>query len=72
MSHMTVDIFIEIRGRIDSHELYDVIGRHGVIVTDLGEQTLVYGNISTAIIAPIITTCATFGDCHAHITRPTN
>lgn len=70
MTIMTVDIFIEIRGQINSHELYDVIGCHGVNVTDLGEQTLVYGNTNIANIAPIITTCATFGDCQAHITRP--
>ena len=71
MTIMTVDIFIEIRGQINSHELYDAIERHGANVTDLGEQTLVYGNTDIANIAPIITTCATFGDCHAHITRQT-
>ena len=68
---MTLDIFIEIKGKFNSRELWSGIERTGVNLTDLGESVLVYGNTELANIAPIITTCAAFGeDLHIHITRP--
>ena len=69
---MKIDIYIEIRGDFESRELWDAIETTGVNVTDLGDTTLVYGNIEIAHLARIITTCAAFGDCHIHTTRPIN
>lgn len=68
---MTLDIFIEIKGKFNSRELWSGIERTGVNLTDIGDSVLVYGNTELANIAPIITTCAALGeDLHIHITRP--
>ena len=68
---MTLDIFIEIKGKFDSRELWTAIEHTGVNLTDVGDCVLVYGNTTHANLAPIITTCAAFGeDMHVHITLP--
>lgn len=70
---MRVDIFIELKGQINSTELWEDLEATGANVTDLGDQTLVYGNIDIASLAKITTTCAIFSeDIHIHATRPIN
>jgi len=68
---MTVDIFIELRGQINSTELWEAIKDTGANVTDIGDQTLVYGNVNIGKLAKLVTTCAAFSeDVRIHITRP--
>lgn len=64
---MRVDIFIDIRERIDSRELWQELEATGVNVTDMGDHTLVYGTIPTGKITFILLTCLKFGEAIATI-----
>ena len=65
---MKLDIFIDIRERINSKALWDILEGTGANVTDLGTKTLVYGTISMEFVQPVLMTCLEFGDAIATIT----
>lgn len=64
---MKLDIFIDIRERIDSQELWLELENTGVNVTDLGANTIVYGTVPTGKITFILLTCLKFGEAIATI-----
>lgn len=65
---MKLDVFIDIRERINSRALWDILEGTGANVTDLGTNTLVYGTISIEYVQAVLTTCLEFGDAIATIT----
>lgn len=64
---MKLDIFIDIRERINSRELWKELESTGVNVTDLGVNTLVYGTVPAREITFILLTCLKFGEAIATI-----
>lgn len=65
---MKLDIFIDIRERINSRALWDALDGTGVAVTDLGTNTLVYGTVEIENTQIVLMTCLTFGNAIATIT----
>lgn len=65
---MKIDIFVDIRDRIESRELWEELENTGVNVTDLGTNTLVYGTIKMDKLNFILLTCLKFGDAITTIT----
>ena len=67
---MKLDVFIDIRERINSRALWSMLEDTGVNITDLGTNTLVYGTIELEFLTTVLTTCLEFGDAIATITPP--
>lgn len=67
---MKLDVFIDIRERINSQALWGYLEDTGINVTDLGTNTLVYGTIELKNLTLVLTTCLEFGDAIATITPP--
>lgn len=67
---MKLDVFIDIRDRIDSRTLWNRLEDTGINVTDLGTHTLVYGTIEQKDLTRTIATCQEFGDSIATISPP--
>lgn len=65
---MKLDVFIDIRERINSRSLWTMLEDTGVNITDLGTNTLVYGTIELEFLTTVLTTCLEFGDAIATIT----
>ena len=65
---MKLDVFIDIRERINSRALWAMLEDTGINITDLGTNTLVYGTIELADLTTVLTTCLEFGDAIATIT----
>lgn len=64
---MKVDIFIDIRERIDSRELWNELEATGCNVTDMGTHTLVHGTVPTGKITFILLVCLKYGEAIATI-----
>ena len=65
---MKLDVFIDIRERINSRVLWEYLEDTGINVTDLGTNVLVYGTIELENLTTVLTTCLEFGDAIATIT----
>lgn len=57
-----------INGKIDSRELWDDLNRYDVNVTDLGEVTYVYGQVSMYDSLFVIDICRKYGDTISEVT----
>lgn len=57
-----------IKGKIDSKELWNDICRYDVNVTDMGEVTFVYGQVSMYDSMFIIDICRKYGDITSEVT----
>ena len=57
-----------IKGKIDSRELWDDIKDYDVNVTDLGEVTYVYGQVSMYDSLFVIDICRKYGDTISEVT----
>lgn len=57
-----------INGKIDSRELWDDIKNYDVNVTDLGEVTYVYGQVSMYDSLFVIDICRKYGDTISEVT----
>ena len=66
---MLVHFFIEISGKINSLELYELIKQDGVNLTDLGDYTLVYGDAYIAQALQIVYNCALYGNIKVELTH---
>ena len=64
---MKVSVFITIRGKIDSIELYEVLKGYGMNVTDLIDKTLVYATCSLEDAISVIEICSAYGDFTANV-----
>lgn len=69
-----VDFYVEIKGQIDSRALWDALcafdhyeetHQHVINVTDLGNRTLVYGNLPFLQAAAVVGICEQFGETKA-------
>lgn len=59
---MRVELWVEIKGKIDSKALYDIIGHQGMNVTELDDKTLVYGECYILTASQVIYHCSLFGE----------
>ena len=59
---------VEIRGKIDSKELYQDLEGYNLNVTDLGEMTYVYGQSSMYDSMFILDICRKYGDITSEVT----
>ena len=57
-----------INGKIDSRELWDDLNSYDVNVTDLGEVTYVYGQVSMYDSLFVIDICRKYGDTISEVT----
>jgi len=65
---MKVTVFVQIIGKINSRELWELVQHLGDInVTDCVEKTLVYGECYLEQASRVIFHCALFGDCTIEI-----
>lgn len=66
---MKVTIFVQIIGRINSRELWEIIEPFGVNLTDMGDKTLVYGECYLETASRIVFHCSLFGNTMTEITH---
>ena len=55
-------LMVEIKGRINSRALWSLISKYNVSCTDLGEMTLVYGEVPFDDAVDVVAFCSMFGD----------
>lgn len=63
-----VYVNVEIKGKIDSRELYQDLQGYDLNVTDLGEATFVYGQTTMYNSMFIIDICRKYGDINSEVT----
>ena len=63
-----VYVNVEIKGKIDSKELYQDLDGYNLNVTDLGEMTYVYGQSSMYDSMFILDICRKYGDITSEVT----
>ena len=66
---MRFEYFIEIKGIINSRELYNKIQIYGANVTDLVFMTFVYGEANLDDFIEIAAACFEFSDIDIHFQR---
>lgn len=63
-----VYVNVEIKGKIESKELYQDLQGYNLNVTDLGEMTYVYGQSSMYDSMFILDICRKYGDITSEVT----
>ena len=66
---MRIKLFVEIKGNIDSLMLWELIKDYKMNLTDVGDKTWVYGDVSYLVAGKVISKCALFGDIKAELTH---
>ena len=66
---MKVNVWIEIRGSIDSLLLWKLIEGYKLNLTDLLDKCLVYGDCSCSDAGSVVSICALFGELTVYV-RP--
>ena len=66
---MKVNVWIEIRGSIDSLLLWKLIEGYELNLTDLLDKCLVYGDCSCSAAGSVVSICALFGELTVYV-RP--
>lgn len=66
---MKYRIFIEIRGSIDSKDLWSKIAKYGINLMDAGTKSYVYGEVDFEAIGEIVSNCSLYGGIEATIER---
>ena len=64
---MNVSVFIQIKGRIDSKELYAAVEKYGINVTDIGDSCVVYGDCTLDEASRVVYVCGLYGDVTVEI-----
>ena len=64
-----LSIIIKIDGRIDSKSLWKQIEDYGVNLTDLGDYSLIYGDVNFVALIGIMGFCAAFDKIKITCTR---
>ena len=64
-----VTVFVKVVGRIDGKQLFELVEQFGMNVTDLLEETLVYGECTPEEAGQVVYYSAIFGDIMAEITN---
>lgn len=62
-------IIIKIDGKIDSRKLWSQLKDYGVNVTDLGDYSLIYGDVNFVALISIMGFCAAFDKIKITCTR---
>lgn len=60
-------IYIELKGKIDSISLWQLIKRFGVNLMDLNEVVLIYGSVEMRFIGPLMECCARYSNFTAKV-----
>ena len=60
---MRVELFITIKGPIDSKALFELISMFNANLTDLGDKVLIYGDFYLSEATRIIYHAGLFGNC---------
>lgn len=68
---MKVTVFVKIFGSINGRELFDLVGQFGMNVTDMDNETLVYGECYLEQASRVLYHCALFGNIMAEVTHQT-
>lgn len=55
-----LSVFIKINARIDSRNLWEKIARYGINLTDLGDYSLIYGDIYFEDLINLLYICSEF------------
>lgn len=66
---MKVTIFVQVIGKINSKELFEIVEQFGMNVTDMGDKTLVYGECYLEQASRIVFHCSLFGNTMTEITH---
>lgn len=66
---MKVTVFVKIVGKIDGKQLFELVEQFGMNVTDLMEETLVYGECYMEQASRVLYHCALFGNIMAEVTH---
>jgi hypothetical protein len=66
---MKVTVFVKIVGKIDGKQLFELVEQFGMNVTDLMEETLVYGECYLEQASRVLYHCALFGNIMAEVTH---
>ena len=66
---MKVTVFVKIVGKIDGKQLFELVEQFGMNVTDLMDETLVYGECYMEQASRVLYHCALFGDIMAEVTH---
>jgi len=64
-----VHLFVEIRGPIDSRELWDELEPYGVNVTDMSDTVLVYADLPIIEAVTVVGICSKYGSTKSQIER---
>ena len=64
---MKINLFVEIKGEIDSLMLWELIKEYKLNLTDVITKTWVYGETDYMTAGKVISKCALFGDLTAEI-----
>jgi len=66
---MKVTVFVKIVGKIDGKQLFELVEQFGMNVTDLMDETLVYGECYMEQASRVLYHCALFGNIMAEVTH---
>lgn len=66
---MKLHVTIEIKGKVDSLMLWELIKDYKMNLTDLETVVYVYGDCNYITAGRVLSCCALFGDIDAHITK---
>lgn len=66
---MKVTVFVKIVGKIDGKQLFELVQQFGMNVTDLMDETLVYGECYLEQASRVLYHCALFGNIMAEVTH---
>lgn len=64
---MRISLFVEIKGKIDSTALWQLIEEYKLNLTDVGSKTWVYGKTDCITAGTVISICALFGELRADL-----
>lgn len=64
-----VTVFVKVVGKIDGKQLFELVEQFGMNVTDLMEETLVYGECYLEQASRVLYHCALFGNIMAEVTH---
>ena len=66
---MDIYLFVEIKGKIDSLMLWELIKDYKLNLLAADEKTWVYGDTSYMVAGKVISKCALFGNISADLTH---
>jgi hypothetical protein len=62
-----VTVFVKVTGKIDGRQLFELVEQFGMSVTDLLEETVVYGECTPEEAGQVVYFSSLFGDIMAEV-----